>query len=122
MRTILSLLLSCTSFVYGFAQFANDGGTIVVTESSSLYINMDVQNINQGQIVNQGTLEIVGEMNSELGSTFESSENAITNIQSEVLIPLRTIPAKINRPSNTVRIPKKTLNYVSKRNKQKNKR
>lgn len=122
MRTILSLLLFCTSFVYGFAQFANDGGTIVVTESSSLYINMDVQNINQGQIVNQGTLEIVGEMNSELGSTFESSENAITNIQSEVLIPLRTKPATINRPINTVRIPKKTLNYVSKRNKQKNKR
>ena len=98
MKSLLLILALLVCSISLHAQFINDGGTIIISESSTLNIqNLDVTNMNSGEIVNYGMLIIEGQFTNELGSTFESSENAITEMGEGGVMILKTPKNNLKR-------------------------
>ncbi len=58
----------------------NDAGTIVVDSTALLIVNSNLININAGDIINKGTIEVTGEFTNELGSTLSTFINSTTII------------------------------------------
>ena len=64
------------------AQVRNDGGTIEVFPGVSLVVHMNVENVNSGNLIVNGTLVIKGEFMNELGSTLTTGPGALLSIDS----------------------------------------
>lgn len=86
MKKIMLLLCSFTFSLIGHAQLTNDSATIVISPGATLYIDMDLNNLNNSDILNEGTLEVNGQFNNELGSVFTSTLTAVSIFHGEQMM------------------------------------
>ena len=84
----LLFILALTGLNQVHAQITNDSAAIKVNPGASLYLEGDLNNLNQSTITNEGTLEVKGEFNNELGSEFNSLLTAISIFHGTNVIPL----------------------------------
>ncbi|MDH3246229.1 MAG: hypothetical protein OEM26_16520 [Saprospiraceae bacterium] len=94
------------------AQVKNDGGTIEVFPGASLIVHMNVENVNSGNLVVNGTLVIEGEYLNELGSTLTTGPAAVLSVdnssQESMLAPENLNPLNPPAPDesrDTLKIP-----------------
>lgn len=94
------------------AQVKNDGGTIEIFPSASLIIHRNVENVNSGNLVVNGTLVIKGEFLNEIGSTLTTGPAAVLSIdnssQESMIVPQNLNPLNppaSNESRDTLKIP-----------------
>ncbi len=93
------LLLFCFSFsLIAHAQLTNDSATIVISPGATLYLDMDLNNLHNSDILNEGTLEVNGQFNNELGSVFTSTLTAVSIFHGEQTVgPYTSHQDRVNK-------------------------